>query len=132
MKHSKEERFSSLVQRCRLRCVRYSAGAGTQEGPPPRRIIFICNSLGFFRSYFSPTEPGQLESSRYLRAIECPEDVTVFENLYHPGMDTSNHDSEKSFLTGAPNPESTGFHNTISLDQLLAREMGECRRAFRL
>jgi len=100
------------------------AGAGTQEGPPPRRIIFICNSLGFFRSYFSPTEPGQLNSSRYLRAIECPEDVTVFENLYHPGMDTSNHDSEKSFLTGAPNPESTGFHNTISLDQLLVREMG--------
>ena len=59
------------------------AGAGTQEGLPPRRIIFICNSLGFFRSYFSPTEPGQLESSRYLRTIECPEDVTVFENMYH-------------------------------------------------
>lgn len=100
------------------------AGAAEPQTAAPKRIIFICNSLGFFRSYFDPTDAGQLDSSRYLRLIECPEDVTVIKNLFHPGMETSNHDSEKSFLTGATNPEASGFKNTISLDQLLAREVG--------
>jgi hypothetical protein len=50
--------------------------------------------------------------------------MTVFQNLYHPGMDTSNHDSEKSFLTGSPSPESSTFVNGISLDQVMAKEMG--------
>ena len=100
------------------------AGATEAQVAAPRRIIFICNSLGFFKSYFDPTDLGQLDSSRYLRLIECPEDVTVIKNLFHPGMETSNHDSEKSFLTGATNPEASGFTNTISLDQMLAREIG--------
>ena len=43
-------------------------------------------------------------------------------------MDTSNHDSEKSFLTGAPYPESPHFKNTVSLDQILAREIGNDTR----
>jgi hypothetical protein len=109
-----------------LRALR--AGADENKSVPPRRIIFVCNSLGFYKQHFFPKEPGELSSSRYLKTIQSPEDVTVFENLYHPGMDTSNHDSEKSFLTGAPNPESTGFSNTISLDQMLVREMGSATR----
>ena len=44
--------------------------------------------------------------------------MTVFQNLFHPGMETSNHDSEKSFLTGAVKPESPHFKNTISVDQV--------------
>ncbi|MEC8338622.1 MAG: DUF1552 domain-containing protein [Planctomycetota bacterium] len=90
----------------------------------PQRVIFINNSLGFFRSYFNPARAGQLDTSKYLALIECPEDVTVIENLYHPGMETSNHDSEKSFLTGAPKPEANTFQNTISLDQAIADEIG--------
>jgi hypothetical protein len=50
--------------------------------------------------------------------------LTVFGNLYHPGMETSNHDSEKSFLTGKPNPEASNFVNGISLDQVLTKSMG--------
>ena len=50
--------------------------------------------------------------------------LTVFGNLFHPGMQTSNHDSEKSFLTGKPNPEASNFVNGISLDQVLAKSMG--------
>ena len=50
--------------------------------------------------------------------------MTVFQNLYHPGMETSNHDSEMSLLTGAAKPESPNFVNTISVDQMLARQMG--------
>ena len=50
--------------------------------------------------------------------------MTVFQNLFHPGMETSNHDSEKSFLTGAAKPESPSFVNSISVDQVLAKQMG--------
>ena len=104
------------------------AGASATKDPPPRRIIFICNSLGFYKRNFFPTEPGQLDSSRYLKELQLQDKVTVFENLYHPGMETSNHDSEKSFLTGAPHPEASGFHNTISLDQVLTGALGGATR----
>ncbi|MDB2348052.1 DUF1552 domain-containing protein, partial [Verrucomicrobiales bacterium] len=91
---------------------------------PPKRVMFICNSLGFYESHFFPKTRGDLSTSTYLNRIKTKDKVTVFENLFHPGMSTSNHDSEKSFLTGAPNPESTTFTNSISLDQLLAQHMG--------
>ncbi|MFK7849817.1 MAG: DUF1552 domain-containing protein [Akkermansiaceae bacterium] len=91
---------------------------------PPKRVIFICNSLGFFEPNFFPQKRGEIDTSPYLKDLALREKMTVFQNLFHPGMDTSNHDSEKSFLTGAPSPESNSFTNTISLDQVLAREMG--------
>lgn len=91
---------------------------------PPKRIIFICNSLGFYEPNFFPARRGEIDSSPYLKGLAVREKMTVFGNLFHPGMDTSNHDSEKSFLTGAPSPEATNFINSISLDQVLAREMG--------
>ena len=91
---------------------------------PPKRVIFICNSLGFYEPNFFPTKWGDLTSSKYLKEMAVREKMTVFQNFFHPGMETSNHDSEKSFLTGAPSPEATNFTNTISLDQILAREMG--------
>ena len=95
---------------------------------PPKRVIFICNSLGFYEPNFFPTKRGDLTSSKYLKEMAVREKMTVFQNLFHPGMETSNHDSEKSFLTGAPSPEATNFTNTISLDQILAREMGGATR----
>ena len=90
----------------------------------PRRIIFICNSLGFYRPHFFPKRRGDISTSDYLKDVDATDKLTVFENLFHPGMATSNHDSEKSFLTGAPNPEASNFVNGISLDQVLVRTMG--------
>ncbi len=98
--------------------------AATKTKSPPRRIMFICNSLGFYKPYFFPKARGDLSSSPYLKDIGAKDKLTVFENLYHPGMETSNHDSEKSFLTGVPKPEAPNFVNSISLDQVLAQEMG--------
>ena len=91
---------------------------------PPKRIMFICNSLGFYEPNFFPAERGNLASSKYLKDVATKDKMTVFQNLFHPGMETSNHDSEKSFLTGAAKPESPNFVNTISVDQVLARHMG--------
>ncbi|MFT4549436.1 MAG: hypothetical protein ACI9UA_002931 [Pseudoalteromonas tetraodonis] len=100
------------------------AVAKPKPSAPPKRVMFICNSLGFYAPEFFPTTRGDLSSSGYLKGMETQEKMTVFQNLFHPGMDTSNHDSEKSFLTGAPSPEATNFINSISLDQVLARQMG--------
>ena len=91
---------------------------------PPKRIIFINSCLGFYKPYFYPKKRGDLSTSDYLKGMKTLEKMTLFQNLFHPGMDTSNHDSEKSFLTGAPSPESPTFVNGISLDQVLARQMG--------
>ena len=91
---------------------------------PPKRVMFICNSLGFYEPNFFPRVRGDLGSSPYLKGLGVHDKMTVFQNLFHPGMETSNHDSEKSFLTGAPSPEATGFVNTISLDQVLAEHLG--------
>jgi hypothetical protein len=91
---------------------------------PPKRIIFVCSCLGFYEPYFFPKKRGDFSTSDYLRDFKTLDKMTVFQNLYHPGMDTSNHDSEKSFLTGSPSPESSTFVNGISLDQVMAKEMG--------
>jgi len=104
------------------------AATGGASKAPPKRIIFICNSLGFYAPNFFPGKRGDLSSSTYLKEMAMREKMTVFQNLFHPGMDTSNHDSEKSFLTGAPTPEAANFTNTISVDQILAAEMGGATR----
>ncbi len=107
-----------------LHSLNLRAASSPKTKEPPKRIIFICNSLGFYEPNFFPAKRGDLASSRYLKDLAVKEKMTVFQNLFHPGMDTSNHDSEKSFLTGSPSPEATNFVNSISLDQVLAREMG--------
>ena len=95
-----------------------------KRATPPRRVMFICNSLGFYRPNFFPAARGDLSSSKYLAGIKTKDKLTVFQNLFHPGMETSNHDSEKSFLTGVPKPESPNFINSISVDQVLAQHIG--------
>lgn len=98
--------------------------ANSSTKPAPKRIMFICNSLGFYKPYFFPKTRGDLTTSDYLKNITVNDKLTIFENLYHPGMETSNHDSEKSFLTGVPKPEAPNFVNSISVDQILASKMG--------
>ncbi len=104
------------------------AGNTPKPSSPPRRVMFICNSLGFYEPHFFPKVRGDVSSSTYLENLAVKEKLTVFQNLYHPGMDTSNHDSEKSFLTGAPYPEAAHFKNTISIDQILAEQLGKGTR----
>lgn len=104
------------------------ARSETKDKSPPKRILFICNSLGFYKPYFFPKQSGDLATSDYLKDLGPQHKLTVFENLFHPGMETSNHDSEKSFLTGVPKPEAANFRNAVSVDQLLAREIADQTR----
>jgi hypothetical protein len=107
-----------------LQSIDLRAAAKPKPATPPKRIIFICSCLGFHKPYFFPKKRGELATSHYLKGMKTPEKMTVLQNFFHPGMDTSNHDSEKSFLTGSPSPESPTFVNGLSLDQVLARKMG--------
>ena len=91
----------------------------------PRRMIAINQDLGFIPKLFFPKGAGRnYELSSYLEKIADHRDkFTVFSGLSHPGVD-GGHRADKSFLTAAPHPGRASFRNTISLDQLIANEIG--------
>jgi hypothetical protein len=92
----------------------------------PRRFVAINIPLGFIPEQFFPKGVGSAyEASSYLELAEpLRKDFTVFSGVSHPDVD-GGHSSEKSFLTAAPHPGSRSFKNSISLDQVIAREVGE-------
>jgi hypothetical protein len=88
-------------------------------------MIAINQDLGFIPKLFFPKGEGcNYSLSPYLEKIANHRDqFTVFSGLSHPGVD-GGHRADKSFLTAAPHPGRTSFRNTISLDQLIANEVG--------
>jgi hypothetical protein len=88
----------------------------------PRRMVCINTPLGLHPAAFFPEKAGKdYTLSPYLEVVkDLREDFTVISGLSHPDVGPS-HDSNYSFLTGAPHPEQrAGFKNTISLDQFAA------------
>ncbi|MDF1752216.1 MAG: DUF1552 domain-containing protein [Verrucomicrobiales bacterium] len=94
-----------------------------------RRMVAINIPLGFLPEKFFPKSSGEsYESSDYLKlADHLRQDFTVISGTSHPGVD-GGHSAEKSFLTAAPHPASRGFKNSISLDQVVAKRIGENTR----
>jgi BMFP domain-containing protein YqiC len=101
-----------------------SFGAPSAQASP-RRMIAINQDLGFIPKHFFPKGEGRnYELSSYLETIADHRDqFTVFSGLSHPGVD-GGHRADKAFLTAAPHPGRASFRNTISLDQLIANEVG--------
>jgi hypothetical protein len=98
-------------------------------GPParraPRRMVCINTPLGLHPAAFFPQKAGKdYTLSTYLEIVkDFRQDFTVISGLSHPDVGPS-HDSNYSFLTGAPHPEQrAGFKNTISVDQVAAEAM---------
>src|SRR5215216_2099466 len=92
---------------------------------PPRRMVCINTPLGLHPAAFFPEKAGkEYALSPYLEVVkDFRYDFTVISGLSHPDVGPS-HDSNFSFLTGAPHPEQrAGFKNTISLDQLAAEHL---------
>ncbi len=88
----------------------------------PRRMVCINTPLGLHPAAFFPEKAGKdYALSPYLDVVkDFREDFTVISGLSHPDVGPS-HDSNYSFLTGAPHPEQrAGFKNTVSLDQFAA------------
>ncbi len=102
-----------------------SSAFGASPAKPPRRMVCINTPLGVHPPYFFPKNAGKdYELSPYLEVVkEFRSDFTVVSGLCHPDVGPS-HDSNFSFLTGAPHPERrSGFKNSISLDQFAAERI---------
>ena len=98
---------------------------GFRSDGKPRRMVCICNNMGFYRPHFQPEGKGRgYRSSRYLKVIdELRDDYTVFSGVSHPEVD-GGHAAEKCYLTTAPHPGGNSFKNTISLDQFAVPFVG--------
>ena len=95
---------------------------GAPAGKPPQRMVCINTPLGLHPAAFFPEKAGKdYALSPYLEVVkEFRDDFTVISGLSHPDVGAS-HDSNYSFLTGAPHPEQrAGFKNSVSLDQFAA------------
>lgn len=91
----------------------------------PKRMIAINQDLGFIPKHFFPGTSGRnYVLSPYLEKLAAHrEQFTVFSGLSHPGVD-GGHRADKTFLTAAPHPGRASFRNSISLDQVMANDVG--------
>lgn len=105
------------------------AQAAETPGAKPRRLLAISNNLGYLLGNYTPSGPGRgYKMSEYLELIaDHRNDFTVFSGINLPSVQGS-HPTEIAWLTGAPNPASASFRNTISLDQVVAENLGTLTR----
>lgn len=94
-----------------------------------QRMVLISNNLGILPGEFFPASPGKgYELSPYLQELkDFRNDFTVCSGLSHPAVE-GGHSTENCFLTGAKHPTSSGFRNTISVDQFAAEQLGRNTR----
>lgn len=102
-----------------------TATAATEAKPQRRRIVAIDIGLGLHAPNIIPEQSGRdYEAPAYLKLLaDFRNQFTVISGVSHPEVG-GGHSSYKSYLTCAPHPNSAGFRNTISLDQLAAAEFG--------
>lgn len=95
----------------------------------PERVVAINIPLGFYGPDFFPAQVGRdYEIPPTLKPAESIRDhFTIISGCSHPDVD-GGHAAEVSFLTGAPHPGSRSFKNSISFDQMLARQIGSQTR----
>jgi len=86
-----------------------------------RRMVCINTNLGIYGPALFPEQAGRgYTMTPYLEPMAALRDeFTVFSGLSHPEVD-GGHAAETCILTGAPHPTSSGFRNTVSLDQYAA------------
>jgi len=96
---------------------------------PPKRALFICNTLGFYPPSFYPNQSGRdYAPSEYLSLLsEHRSDFTAFSGLSHPDQG-GEHACEMTWLSAARNPGRDGFKNSISVDQYAAEKLGRVTR----
>ncbi len=88
-------------------------------------MVAINLGLGLHAPNIVPKTAGRdYEMTPYLKVIEkFRNDFTFISGASHPQVG-GGHFSSKSFLTAAKHPNSAGFRNSISLDQLAAEKLG--------
>ncbi len=100
---------------------------GATTAAAPHRLVVMNAGLGFHAPHLFPETPGRLTASTpYLKKLAPHlDDITLLSGLSHPEQQGNNgHASSLTFLTSAQRPGLAGFQNTISLDQLIAGQIG--------
>ena len=102
--------------------------ARAAETTSPKRLLLIARNLGMHAPFFFPETPGLgYESTRYLRHLDAHRGrFTVFSGVSH--LKYNDHHSEPGLFTGVPwdriKDPAKEHHNTISLDQFAAEQIG--------
>lgn len=104
------------------------AGTAATVGPP-RRMVTVCTGFGLYGPSFFPEQDGRdYQPSEYMKVLgDLRSQCTVFSGISHPEIG-GDHASEACFLTSAKHPTAGGFRNTVSLDYVAARHVGNATR----
>ncbi|MCA9052728.1 MAG: DUF1552 domain-containing protein [Planctomycetaceae bacterium] len=96
---------------------------------PPRRFVAMTLGLGLVADNLNPAQPGRdYDSSPYLKSLQdLREQFTVVSGSSHPQV-SGGHRAEASLLSAAPMSAASATRNTISLDQLFAKHLGDQTR----
>ena len=99
--------------------------ARADEKPAPRRMVNICTAFGLYGPSFFPQKAGtDYEASEYLKVLgDLRDQFTVFSGISHPEIG-GDHASESCFLTSAKHPTANSFRNTVSMDFVAAKHVG--------
>ncbi|QDV82166.1 DUF1552 domain-containing protein [Planctomycetes bacterium TBK1r] len=103
----------------------------SKQDAPPKRLVFVCTSLGLHPPKLWPKTTGKgYESTPYLDLLKNHrDDFTLFSGLSHEDQTGRQpHDSEMTWLTAARKPGMAGFRNTVSIDQVAAKHFGYTTR----
>lgn len=101
--------------------------AEARDGNSPKRFVAMCATLGFHTPFLFPEQEGRdFELTPYLKKLkDHRRDLSLISGLSHPQQQGNNgHASELTWLTSAQRPGLAGFRNTISIDQLIAQQIG--------
>ena len=105
------------------------AFAGPASVRPPRRFVAMTHGLGLHADNLKPQSAGRdYRPSLYLKDLQdLREQMTVISGTSHPGV-SGGHRAEASLLSAAPMSASAQSRNTVSLDQFLAKHLGDQTR----
>lgn len=95
----------------------------------PQRFVAVTFGLGLHGENLVPKGSGaEYSPSRYTKGIQDLRDrFTVISGASHPGV-SGGHRAEASILTATPMGSSGRSRNSISVDQYLAKHVGEATR----
>lgn len=101
--------------------------AAEPEPTTTRRFVSMTLGLGLVANNLNPAESGSdYKASRYLKNVmDMKDQFTVVSGTSHPGV-SGGHRAEASLLTA--NPVGSSGRNTVSLDQHMAKYLGDKTR----
>lgn len=95
----------------------------------PKRFFAVTLGLGLVADNLFPEQAGRnFKASRYLKRLsDLSDQMTVVSGTSHSGV-KGGHRAEASILTAQPVGSAGRSTNTISVDQLMAKHIGEATR----